>query len=344
MLRNFFGKYISSGTAVPFVSIKRTSCARVHSMTQRKPRIVRRMYSSGFKNDDGMNNKFFARWFIIVALFGTAVFVKIAHSIKEDKHNTTFKNKNKSYSPEEWQERIADIKKKRFSFTSGEEFYLFPFPPNSSNSADQLVKKLGGQESVGVIDLNQLIKEQLEDPNSQFGRLLNDTLDKEDDKLDACHYKFTYVLAPGVFTQLVKDRALKLREENSKISRYVVLNYPNTIEEAVKFEQKVATVTKLLFSGKEPKDNNIVDYFSTVDKVQSVDKIPKMEPKLISRDIVPEKLEQISPADSLDEKPGENSSMIRRAQYKLRQMGEPIRRYGENDKDVIDRLSQLIKH
>ncbi|VEU21484.1 DEKNAAC102687 [Brettanomyces naardenensis] len=285
------------------------------------------------------------RWFVLVAIFGTAVFVKIAHRIRDDENNTSFKNKTVSYSEEEWQDHVEEMRRKRFQFRSGEEFYLFPFASNSKDKTKRLVTKLGGEETVGVIDLNDLIKEQLEDPSSRYGTLLSETLDKEDEGSNTCRYIFTYVLAPGVFTQLVKDRALKLREENPKITRFAILNYPNTIPEAVKFEQKVATVSKLVVAGKEPKENNIIDYFSTVDKVINIDKLPKMEPKVVDRSEYvkskPASKAALSPA--LEQPPADDAPMIKKAQYRLREIGEPIRRYGETDRDVIERLSKLTK-
>lgn len=305
---------------------------------------AKRFYPGGYRaegGEDGLNFK----WFLLVAVFGTAVFVKIAQRIKEQDNSPVSPKNKKSFTESEWAEQVKKMNEKRYVFNGeAQEFYLVPFGAKTQKKTTDLVNKLGGEDTVATINLNDLIKRQLEDPNSPYGVLLNDTLDKENNDSDGCFYTFTYRLAPGIFTQLVKNEITAVHKKNSKLTRFVVVNYPNTIEEAVKFEQKVGIVTKLVTEGNEPEHSNIVDYFSTVDKVISEDKVAKVEPLVITSQSQAATTGAATPAtNDLSTPPPDNAPAIQKAQYRLRELHQPIRRYGETDQDVINRLGQLQK-
>lgn len=313
-------------------------------INEAKP-VMGRRYASGFK-EELVDKKFALKWLAVVSIVGTAIFVKVIRRVKDEQDNNRLNIKT-TYTEEEWHEHLRKLQKKKFSFESGEEFYLFPFASHSEKKVTELVNKLGGSDTVATVDLNDLIAAQLADKSSKFGHLLQQTLEKKDEKSNTCYYNFTYVLSPGVFTQLVKDKALELRAEHPKYSRFVLLNYPNTIEEAVRFEQKVSKVKKLVVGGKEPKDNRIIDYFDTVDKVTKINDLSKQEPKIINRSSAASSniVKSVYTGSSLpwgaSEPPAEAPAILK-AQYKLRKMGQPIRKYGEKDKDVIERLSSFV--
>lgn len=306
-------------------------------------------YHGGFKNENEVDKNFYIKWLGIIVVFGTYIFAKIARRIKENQNEKSYEKNKKTYTEAEWQQHLRNLRRTRFNFESGEEFYLFPFASKNGKQVDELVEKLGGEDTVAVIDLNKLIKKELDASNSRFGDLLKRTLDKKQEDASGCHYTFTYALASGLFTRLIQDHALSMVKEHPQYSRFILLNYPNTVEEGVKFEQKVAKVTDLVVAGNEPPDNSIVEYFDTVGKVISVDKIPKMEPKIIERNSSKPGLENelntglaSLPEDAPE--PAKDASTILKAQYRLRQLGQPIRKYGEKDKDVIQRLSSLLKN
>lgn len=339
MFRNILRSTSRLGGCVPRSHIPRM----INKVKIQRPLIGRR-YASGFK-EEIVDKKFALKWLAVVSIVGTAIFIKVIRRVKDEQDKNRL-NVKTTYTEEEWHEHLQKLRKKKFSFESGEEFYLFPFASHLETKVTELVSKLGGSDTVATIDLNDLIAAQLEDKTSKFGHLLQQTLDGVEEKSNTCHYKFTYVLSPGVFTQLVKDKALELRASHPKYSRFIILNYPNAIEEAVRFEQKVAQVKKLVVTGKEPNGNRIIEYFDTVDKVSKIGDMPKLEPKIISRASIasPSTTHIQVSGNSLPwgaPEPLAEAPNILKAQYKLRNMGQPIRKYGEKDKDVVERLSKL---
>ncbi|CDK28207.1 unnamed protein product [Kuraishia capsulata CBS 1993] len=222
----------------------------------------KRTYAGFAANDKGPQ----FRHFLAVGLVGTMIFGLVVKRIDEQDSSSSLAKRKNSFSEEEWDAYLKTQQRTKM-FEEG-DFYLVPQGKNLKGVQDVIAKvSAEGSEPV-VVDLNKLIKAQLEDPNSKYGTLLRQSFESEEPEAPGCEYKFNYTLAHGIFTQLVK-RELETKKD-SKV--FVLLNYPNNIKEAIKFETDIATCTKLLVLDDDSKDD-VIDYFQTVDKVIKADQL-----------------------------------------------------------------------
>lgn len=302
-------------------------------------------YASKWRNENRTDDHIEFKWFLLIGVFGTMVYVTVMQRIQEQDHNKNAEKYKKTFTEEEWESYVQATRVKHLTLERGEESYLIPFTHGnkvSSKIVNQAVEKLGGAGNVGVVDLNELVEAQLKN-GGKYSVLLSQTLESDDgDKANGFRYKFTYKLKPGLFTQIVNDEILRQKGENGTLGRFLLLNYPPNIKEAVKFEQNICKRDTLLTLQDE--ENEIVDYFSTVDKVKRVRDLPKMEPLTVSPSEVKVEASTAPTLHTLPAvKPGDDAPAITKAQYELRQRGEPIRLYGETDVDVIKRLKSIQK-
>jgi len=74
-----------------------------------------------------------------------------------------------------------------------------------------------------------------------------------------------------------------------------------------------------------------------------IEQIKQLQPLKIDTDAKPRVVEQVEifKINTLPNELPENASSIHKAQFKLRELGHPIRLYGESDLDVINRLKSL---
>ncbi|KAG7859353.1 hypothetical protein KL939_002253 [Ogataea angusta] len=212
-------------------------------------------------------------YFLLVGVFGTLVFVYVANKVNDQDSSKSLAKRKNTFTEEEWEQQMNQIKRKQLSFDNSNNFYLVPYGAHREQKVEQLVKALG--PNTATVDLNELIKRQMDDPSSQYGALLGKTLDTYDPQRNTCFYTFTYRLAAGVFTKLVRTEMQRLKAKDPQIENFVILNYPNTMPEAVKFEQDVAIVKNLVLLDEKESDENIVDYFRTVGKVVDLEKLGK---------------------------------------------------------------------
>ncbi|KAG0679827.1 Altered inheritance of mitochondria protein 36, mitochondrial [Pichia californica] len=319
--------------------------------------ISSKRFATSWRNKRNEDNKIEFKWFLLVGVFGTMVYITVMQRIQEQDHSKNIERYKKTFTEEEWVQYVNEIQKKHLTLENGEECYLIPYTYSDDNksylkSIDSTVENLGGKENVGIVNLNELIANQLEniDGKSKYNILLKQSLESEDLKSPGFKYKFSYKLKPGIFTQIVNDAIIKLKSDNPSLGRFIILNYPPNIKEAVKFEQNVSNKDLLLVLNNKSDDSDIVQYFDTVDKVIHINNMKKLEPFIIDNDSIPninkikfeEPVEQIPIAnDILSKEPSSDAPAILIAQYKLRQLNQPIREYGETDVDVINRLKKL---
>lgn len=314
-----------------------TTTSKSSASVKRSPQASRVM-------DDRMQYK----WFILVAAFGTMVYVNVVNRIQDQDHSSNLEKYKKNFTPEEWEDYISQIERKSMLLDNNEQCYLIPFP--NKQSVSPIVKKLGGDDNVRVIDLNALVKHQLDTPSAKYHIVLKDNFESQSNKEDGFQFKFTYKLRPGLFTQLVNDSIKAAKDESPSIGRFLILNYPPTIKEAVKFEQNIST-NDIIIKMDKSNNSDIIQYFETVDKTVLVSDLKQMNPfkvqekSSLKKQQKPPVLSTTTPKHIClaDIVPDESSSAIHRAQYKLRLLGEPIRKYGESNDDIIKRLSSLNK-
>lgn len=223
-----------------------------------------RFYSAsefGGKKDSGFN----IMNFVVVALVGTGIFGVVVHKVDlQDASKSMLKRKN-SFTDQEWEQYMNSIKRKVLLFKPTTEIYVVPNPIDSQVGI--LADKLGTKESVKIINLNDIIADEIKNHHERYGTLLEHHLISQS---DAEGYQFDTRLAKGIFSKLMRLKLEKLKEEpDSGNFKYILTNFPNNIQEAIKFESDVAIVRKLvLFDAKE---DDVSAYFNTVKKISRLD-------------------------------------------------------------------------
>lgn len=185
-----------------------------------------------------------------------------------------------SFSEREFQQYEKETGlKRRHKLISHEKndqysFYVVPYCHDVKQAEKELTAKLPKDKQVKVIEPSELIKKEIED-EKKYGYLLQD--------LQALGRQ----MPRGLITALIKEE-VELFTNTTKgqfDTNIVILNYPQSTEEAIKFENDVSDVksciklendyAKSLATDLAEDDirkvNNVFGYFDTVDRVTRLD-------------------------------------------------------------------------
>lgn len=152
-------------------------------------------------------------------------------------------------------------------------FFAVPFAHTKSSAVDAAKKLLGEDRQVKVIDPEELIAKEKEDEGRYSFLLLE--LESQG-----------RLMPLGLLTALVKQE-VKLFMNTTKgqhDSNIILVNYPQSTDEAIKFENDVSDIHKCLVSPADNQANlrldlgdeglrkveHVIGYFDTVDKVQNM--------------------------------------------------------------------------
>lgn len=185
-----------------------------------------------------------------------------------------------SFSEREFQQYEKETGlKRRHKLISHEKndqylFYVVPFCHDVSAAEKELTKKLPQDKQVKIIEPRELIEKEIED-EKKYGYLLQE--------LKASGRP----MPRGLLTALVKEEVELFMNttRGQHDTSIVILNYPQSTEEAIKFENEVSDVKTCLKLESDfakhlalelaeddvRKVSNVFGYFDTVDKVTSVD-------------------------------------------------------------------------
>lgn len=153
------------------------------------------------------------------------------------------------------------------------QFYVVPYCHDVKAAEKELTKKLPQGKNVKIVEPSKLIESEIED-EKKYGYLLQDI--KAQGR----------PMPRGLITAIVKEE-IELFINTTKgqyDTSIVILNYPQSTEEAIKFENDISDVktcvklendcSKYLESDFAQDDvrkvNNVFGYFDTVDKVTAV--------------------------------------------------------------------------
>lgn len=231
---------------------------QTQQLLRQLPRTSVRSASSEFggKKDSGFN----IMNFVVVALIGTGIFGVVVHRVDlQDSTKSMLKRKN-TFTDQEWEQYMSSIKRKVLLFNPSVQVYCVPSP--DEKKVAQLKSKI---PNLKTVDLNDIIKDEIENHQERFGSLLSSHLVSSENG-----YQFNSRLASGIFTKLMRLRLEELKTPDAN-DKYLLLNYPNNLKELIKFESDVAVVKKLILFKQE--SNDISDYFDTVNKVSKISKI-----------------------------------------------------------------------
>lgn len=212
------------------------------------------------------------RYLIYVAIFSTAVLVFV--SKKVDK-----KNPKKSFSPREYAEyeEITGLKRrnKLISHEKNDQykFYALPYVHDDA-TVEKVAKKLPRDKEVKIIDPVELIEREIEDETRRYSYLLQDLRTERK------------ALPSGLVTALIKEEISMFLNttKGTYDTSFLLKNYPQTTEEAIKFENDVSAVLKCLVllndiekdmpAEKGPEKArqiaNVIGYFDTVSNIKSI--------------------------------------------------------------------------
>lgn len=182
-----------------------------------------------------------------------------------------------SFSEREFQQYEQESGLKRRSKLVGHEqnsqydFYVVPFTHDRKSLEQELAKRLPEDKQVKVVDPKELIEKELED-EGRYSYLLEDLK------------RLGKPLPRGLLTALVKQE-VKLFMNTTRgqhDTSIVLVNYPQTTEEAIKFENEVADIKAcLVFSDYDQsvsdlsddevrKVTNVLGYFDIVKKKKQI--------------------------------------------------------------------------
>lgn len=166
------------------------------------------------------------------------------------------KNKPKNeFTEDEYNKMVQNGLKRKIKIipdSDNNEIYLAPHTTGSKIKAQKL-------EGVFVLDLEDLKQAQKLVKLSRYGPLL----------LECEEYKAPVPV--GVESSIIGLEIQKIKQEHPEARKFLICGFPLSINESIKFEDKVATVTKLFVPSTT--DDPVADYFNTVKKTEVVNDV-----------------------------------------------------------------------
>ncbi|CUM66234.1 uncharacterized protein PRCAT00003894001 [Priceomyces carsonii] len=213
------------------------------------------------------------RYLFYMFLFSSGLLYVVGRKIEK-------KQPRMSFSEKEFQEYEEETGlKRRLKLISNEnsekyKFYVIPYV-HLESTVDQIAAKLKSNE-IKIIDPAKLIEREKNDDSRKYSFLIQDLVSNKKP------------FPKGLMTALIKEDLYDFINSTKGIynTNIIIKNYPQTTEDAIKFENDISDVQKCielhydilneLPKEKSPRDvrsiNNVIGYFQTVDKVKRIAK------------------------------------------------------------------------
>ncbi|GAV51768.1 hypothetical protein ZYGR_0AF02390 [Zygosaccharomyces rouxii] len=213
----------------------------------RTPRGAFRKYASKPSRSADRNNAGpgFAMIFAL-AIIGTAIFNEAAKNLDKNKPKNTF-------TEDEYEHVMQGLKRRVAMFPNGHLDVQFSLQRDS----DQLKKLLG--DSKVYIDPVQVVENYRSIKDDPYEPLLNEIHSKYGPE-------YLNYLPQGLLVSLL-GRYMKSHCRQG--DHVVILDFPHSIKDAIKFENEVSSVSKLLAT-EESLDSDVCKYYQTVQKSQQL--------------------------------------------------------------------------
>lgn len=213
------------------------------------------------------------RYLFYMFLISSGAMYFVANSVEKRKVKKSFTEKEF----EEYEERTGLKRRSKLIPPSDANKYVFYAVPYVHN--DELIKAMAQRLSndgsnVKIIDPEKLIDKEMEDTTAPYSILLQD--------LKSSGRPFPR----GLITAIIKnDIKAYLNTRNGTFdTSFILKNYPQNTNEAIKFENEIADIRKCVVfhydvvselkknKGKEAEKlvNNVINYYDTVDKVKTI--------------------------------------------------------------------------
>lgn len=198
--------------------------------------------TSGKKKDDAPSFK----KIFLVAILGTLVFVQAANSLDKNKPKT-------SYSEEEFENVMSGLKRRVSIFPTGTlNVKLIP------HASDSILKKVQ-KDSDLVIEPKAVVEYFRSQKDGTYEALLNEVKSKN----GANYFER---LPNGMLVMLIGKY---MKEKCQTNDRVIITDFPHNIKDAIKFENDVCTVSKIV-TDKANSASDVCQYYETVQKVEQV--------------------------------------------------------------------------
>lgn len=180
----------------------------------------------------------------LVAILGTLVFVQAANSLEKNKPKT-------SYSEEEFENVMSGLKRRVSLFPAGS--LRVKLVPN-----DSILDKVRNGEEV-VIDPKKVVEFYRSQKDGTYEALLNELKSKNGPD-------YIEKLPRGMLVTLIGKYMKEKCQNNDEV---IISDFPHSIKDAIKFENDVCTVDKVVID-KANSNSDVCQYYATVQKVEEV--------------------------------------------------------------------------
>lgn len=155
-------------------------------------------------------------------------------------------NRPKNNFTEEEYKKIQNGLKRKVKLFSDDTVNVLLIPAENIQITDT-------DANTQVLDLSQLVQQQKLDPDSKYGALLKE-----------CE-TFKTKVPVGTYTSILRD---KLSSLESPIKKLIVVGFPDSVSESIKFQDKILAVDQIVNTTQSQSD--LISYFETVDKVKQI--------------------------------------------------------------------------
>lgn len=181
----------------------------------------------------------------LVGLVGTAIFVKAVDSLEQNQPKNT-------YTFSEFDNVMSGLRR-RVSVFEQDDLNLHCVQTGVAT------KKLKIPEDAKVIKPTEAIEFYRNQPEDRFNVLLNDLYEKEGES-------YFQKLPAGLSVVLIGKY---MKEHCKKGDSVYILDFPDNIKDAIKFENEVSVIDKVVVP-KSEEGGQVSQYFKTVAKVETV--------------------------------------------------------------------------
>ncbi|QLL30470.1 hypothetical protein HG536_0A02870 [Torulaspora globosa] len=182
----------------------------------------------------------------LVAILGTLVFMQTANSLDKNKPKT-------SYSEEEFENVMSGLKRRVSLFPAGAlEVKLIP------RTSEEILKKVREGSEI-VIEPKEVVEYFRGQKDGTYEALLEEVKSKH----GADYFE---KLPNGMLVMLIGKY---MKEKCRTNDRVIIADFPHSIADAIKFENDVCTVSKVV-TDKANANSEVCQYYETVRKVQQV--------------------------------------------------------------------------
>ncbi len=204
--------------------------------------VARRMLSTNIDKSEAAPS---FKTIFLVGIVGTAIFVKAVESLEQNKPKTTF-------TPSEFDTVMSGLRR-RVAIFGQEDLDLHCIRSGTP------LKKLKLSKEAKIIRPSEVAEFYRNKSDDKYYALLNEIYEKEGES-------YMKHLPKGLNVEII---GRYMRDNCKKGDTVYLLDFPENIKDAIKFENEVSVIDKVIVP-KSSSDDEVSQYFKTVNKVDTV--------------------------------------------------------------------------